>query len=174
MVFFPLSVLALAAGVYLLMKAKREYLGGAFEILAWLVIVLSLVAIGFGGFRAISHSGKSQKQKHCNIEKKVIIDDKASACPHHHSINRGGYPEGFSANGCQVEGDSVVMDAASCASIMGKNACDGMIKERGRCIMSKDECTKACANAGKGCCIKDKPNATCPNTNNKSCCKKEI
>lgn len=163
MVFFPLSVLALAAGVYLLMKAKREFLGSAFEVLAWLVIALSLVAIGFGGFKAVCHRGdKCGKGQHCNIEKRVIIKkDGEAACPH----------AGAGAT-CHMVGDSVVMDEATCAGIMGKEGCATMMKERGQCIMSKEECTKACNNAGKECCMKDKAGATCPNTGTKECCKK--
>ena len=36
---------------------------------------------------------------------------------------------------------------------MGKEACDAMCKERGRCIMSKDECMKMChgMKGGEGC-----------------------
>lgn len=161
MVFFPLSVLALAAGVYLLITVKREYLGGTFKILAWLIIVLSLVAIGFGGYKAVSQGGKCGKQKHCNVEKQVIIKKGGAACPH-----------SATGNGCHVQGDSVVMDEATCAGIMGKEGCAAMIKERGQCIMSKDECTKACATAGKNCCIKGQEGATCPNTGTKECCKK--
>lgn len=154
MVFFPLSVLALAAGVYLLIKTEREFLGGGFKILSWLVIFLSLVAIGFGGFKAVKHrSGKCHKTKHCNIEKRVTINKHGAAT-------------------CHVVGDSVVMDEAICAGIMGKEGCAAMVKERGQCIMSKAECTQACTTAGKDCCIKDQAAATCPNTGTKECCKK--
>jgi hypothetical protein len=47
MVAIALSVLALAAGVYLLVKVKSEFLSGGFGLLAWLVILLSLVSLVF-------------------------------------------------------------------------------------------------------------------------------
>lgn len=168
MVFFPLSVLALAAGVYLLIKVEREYLGGAFKILAWLIILLSLVSIGFGGFKALSHcGGKCGKQTHCNIEKKVMIKGEGNC----HKMDAGNCAH----NGaCRMEGDSVVMDEATCTGIMGKEACAAMRQERGRCIVSKEECTKMCAASGKECCMKDKAAGTCPNTGTKECCKKNL
>lgn len=166
MVFFPLSVLALAAGVYLLIKVKREYLGGAFELLAWLVIFLSLVAIGFGGYKAVKHSrGKCDKRSHCNIEKKVLIKD-GGKC---HQMNAGACAHNGS---CRMEGDSVIMDEATCAGIMGKEACAAMRQQRGRCIVSKDECAKMCATSGKQCCMKGEGAAACSNAGSKECCKK--
>jgi len=185
MLFFPLSILALAAGVYLLVKVKREYLGGVFEILAWLVILLSLVAIGFGGFRAMHHCGGK-----CNVEKRVMIMNgqeevtttchkggmmNGGTCPHMQSggmMHGQGMMEGCAMGGCKMEGDSVVMDKATCEKMMGKEACDKMYAERGRCIVSKDECTKMCTAEGKACCMQGKTNATCPKTGTKTCCKK--
>lgn len=135
MAAFPLSVLALAAGVYLLVKVKREYLGSLFSVLAWLVIVASLVSVGVTGAKAI-HGFKRGgcKGKEHRIEKKIIINEEA-----------GGHRKGHcNMEGCRMEGDSCVMEKATCEKLMGKDACDAMEKERGRCIMSKEECMEMC------------------------------
>ena len=170
MVAFPLSILALAAGVYLLVKVKREFLGGIFEILSWLVIVLSLVSIGFLGFRAChNHCGEGQcsQGKECRMEKEVIIKDDGRG---HCSMDST-----MSMSCCKMEGDSMVMDKAMCEKMMGKDACDAMCKERGRCIMSKEECMKMCHAEGKGCCGEKKEGA-CPmgGGEKKECCKKKM
>src|ERR1035441_550767 len=55
MIAVPLLILALAAGVHLLIKVNREYLGGLFKFFAWLVIVLSLLALGVTVARGVHH-----------------------------------------------------------------------------------------------------------------------
>ncbi|HLP19955.1 MAG TPA: hypothetical protein VK174_06620 [Chitinophagales bacterium] len=146
MIAVPLLILALAAGVFLLIKVKRDFLGGVFETLAWLVIVLSLVAIGFAGFRAFTspcHGEKCGRNKpECHMEKQVIINKEGGG---HCSTTT-------SMAGCTMEGDSVVMDQAVCEKMMGKEACEAMRKERGRCIVSKEECMEKCKADGKPCC----------------------
>ena len=57
MVAIALSVLALAAGVYLLVKVKSEFLSGGFGLLAWLVILLSLVSFGFSVTKGFNRGG---------------------------------------------------------------------------------------------------------------------
>jgi len=144
MLALPLSILALASGVYLLVKVKREFLGGIFEILAWLVIVLSLVSVGFVAFKSINRcGGHCGNREECKIEKRIIVNEGESHC----KMNNG-----CSMSGCKMEGDSCVMDKEVCEKMMGKEACDEMCKERGRCIMSKEECMKVCHTAGKSCC----------------------
>ncbi|MFN8300430.1 MAG: hypothetical protein U0T75_15115 [Chitinophagales bacterium] len=180
MVALSLSVLALAAGVFLLVKVKSQYLGKLFEGLAWLVIVLALVAIGAVGYHALHHCGGGDCHKEqCKVEQKEVIikEDGAGHC------NMGDM-----AACCKAEGDSMVMDAASCEKMMGKEACEKMMKERGRCIMSKDECAKACeANGGKkdccanagghGGCQMDMGKGECPmmkaDGEKPACCKKD-
>lgn len=146
MIGLPLSVLALAAGVYLLVKVKREFLGGAFEILAWLVIVLSLASVGFVGFRALHHCGGGHcgKPQECHMEKRVtIMNDGMGHCTMDSTMSMGG---------CKMEGDSVVMEPAMCEKMMGKEACEAMRAQRGRCIVSKEECMTMCHAGGKACC----------------------
>lgn len=54
--------------------------------------------------------------------------------------------------GCKMEGDSVVMEPAVCEKMMGKEACEAMRAQRGRCIVSKEECMTMCKAEGKACC----------------------
>lgn len=165
MIALPLSVLALAAGVYLLVKVKREYLGGIFELLSWLVIVAALASLGYTGYKAFARCGNKCGVEKCHIEKKVIIE-KEENC---HKGNMGN-----AHTGCQMEGDSCVMDKATCEGIMGKEACDKMAQERGRCIVGKEECKAICAAKGKPCCAESLPTectrkcTTAP----KECCSK--
>lgn len=150
MVAIPLLILALAAGVYLLVKVKRDFMGGVFEALAWLVIVLSLVAIGFTATRSFTHGckehcGKAQK---CHVEKDIVVKQygPGQGCPAHES------GEANAMGCCKMAGDSIVMDQATCEKMMGKEACETMRKERGQCILSKAECQKACKASGQSCC----------------------
>ncbi len=170
MVAIPLSVLALAAGVYLLVKVKREFLGGAFEILAWLVIVLALTSVGFAGFKALRHCGGGQcgNKPQCHVEKRVtIMNDGMGHCSMDSSMTMGC---------CKMEGDSVVMEPAMCEKMMGKEACEAMRAQRGRCIVSKDECMTMCHAAGKPCCAQ-KTEAQCTKKcegEKKECCQKKM
>lgn len=168
MVALPLSVLALAAGVYLLVKVKREFLGGLFEALSWLVILLSLVSIGFLGYKTMRHCGGScERNQKCHIEREVIIKEGmggGGTCHGGAKMSCGGAEM---AAGCRAVGDSMVMDMADCEKMMGKEKCQAMHNERGQCIMSKEECKAACDAAGKKCCATE-AKATC--TKEKKCC----
>lgn len=172
MIALPLSVLALAAGVYLLVKVKREYLGGIFEFLAWLVIVLAVASVGYTGVKAFSCKGGCKKQT-CHVEKNVVIKEGGKSCHGAGKSNCG--MGGCNMEGCHMEGDSCVMDKAVCEKMMGKEACDSLSKLRGRCIMSKEECHAMCgkkegctAAAPTACCKKDGEGAA-----PKTCCKKK-
>lgn len=167
MVALSLSILALAAGVYLLVKVKSEFLGKPFELLAWLVILLSLVAIGFKGFKMLHHCGHC-KQDQCKIEEKqIIIKDGEDGGGHCHMGD-------MNMESCHMEGDSCVMNQATCEKMMGKDACEKMMKERGRCIMSKEECMKMCP-AHSGCMMDSGMHGGCPmEGGKKDCCKKQL
>ncbi|MCW5908862.1 MAG: hypothetical protein KIS94_13445 [Chitinophagales bacterium] len=141
MVAFPLSVLALAAGVYLLIKVKREYIGGVIGVLAWLVVAASLVSLGYTGYKAFARCGSKCGGGKCTVEKEVVVTTDGGC--HKKETSCSG------TKGCHMEGDSCVMDKEKCEAIMGKEACEAMIAERGRCIMSKEECAEKC---GKKCC----------------------
>lgn len=182
MVAFPLSILALAAGVYLLVKVKREFLGGIFEILSWLVIVLSLASIGFLGFKAMHHCGGGHCEEgrgECRMEKQIMIKDDGMG---HCSMDS---TSTCTMGGCKMEGDSVVMEKEMCSKMMGAEACEKMCKERGRCVMSKEECMQMCHAAGKPCCAEKgentcpmhkegEPAGKCSMGEKKECCKKKM
>lgn len=174
MAAFPLSVLALAAGVYLLIKVKREFLGKLFEVLAWLVIVLSLVSIGFGISKHF-HRNHCKDDK-CKAEKEVIIkeDDDERTC---------------GMEGCTMKGDSCYLTADACEKLYGKEVCDSMHKLRGDYVFAHSECSQKCGHGGgegkcshgnegnkcKGSC-EGKCNGTCSGKcehGEKNCCKGE-
>ena len=150
MVALPLSILAFAAGVYLLIKVKKEYLSSLFSVLAWLVIIASLAAIGFSVAEGIEDycEDHCEGKRECHMEKKIIIRGGEGGGGYH--MGEGG----CSMKGCKMEGDSCAMDKEACEKMMGKEACDAMYKERGRCIMSKDECMEMCHGMkGAGGCM---------------------
>lgn len=172
MVALPLSVLALAAGVYLLVKIKREFLGSAFELLAWLVIVLAVASVGYTAFKLLNKCGGSCEAKQaCHVEKEVVIKQMGEGGGTCHGMAKAECAAGGeAASCCKMQGDSVVMDQATCAGMMGKEQCEAMRKERGQCILSKAECEALCAKTGKSCCAADK--SACAAGNKEKCCKK--
>jgi len=181
MIALPLSILALAAGVYLLIKVNREYLGGIFKFFAWLIIVLSLIATVAVVCHGIHHHRMMKMRRlemmhgggacgmgmqggdgHCGMSGGHMgaccsMGKDSAACP--------------MMGGCKMVGDSVVIDRAVCEKMMGKEACDKLCKDRGQCVMTKDECAKMCggmmkAGDGKACCMGGDDKGM------KSCCKK--
>lgn len=179
MIALPLSILALAAGVYLLITVKREFLGKVFEMLAWLVIVLALISIGFQAFKAFSCHGNCNDDK-CKVEEKQIIIKDGEGNGGHCNMGNAEMGNGCMAS-CTMKGDSCVMDQATCEKMMGKEACEKMMKERGSCIMGKEECMKACG--GHGNCSMEGNSGGCPMMGGdkkdcggakKDCCKKDI
>jgi hypothetical protein len=172
MIALPLCILALAAGVYLLIKVNREYLGGIFKFFAWLIIILSLLAMG-GLVRHAIHRHHYMKMHHMQ-GMQCCHGGMGMQCGHGGwgmqgcSINNGCGKTSDSAcpmSGCKMVGDSVVVDKAMCEKMMGKEACDKLCKERGQCIMTKDECAKMCGGE-KACCKGEEAKE------GKSCCKK--
>lgn len=158
MVAVALSLLALAAGTYLLMTAKRDGLGGVYSALGWVIVVGALVSIGFSGYKAVrgnSCKGKCE-QGECRNDAKACHGKDAGTC----STNKAGgvmtcphMQDGTAcAMGCKIIGDSCEMDQAACEKMMGKDACAKMVAERGRCVMSLEECSKMSGGAcGKPC-----------------------
>jgi hypothetical protein len=163
MIAIPLLIIALAAGVYLLIKATTQYLSPIFKVLSWLVIVLSVGAIFAVLLHGIHHFGYEHRHCHDGLrEERIIIKDGSDAkcCP------MGG--------GCKMEGDSVVLEKAMCEKLMGKDSCDKICATRGRCILSTAECTKLCGGESKcmmggqnSCCMKGAEGSM------KECCKKD-
>ena len=168
MIALPLSILALAAGVYLLIKVNREYLGGIFKFFAWLIILLSLVAVGSVVRHAVHHRfghRMCHEGGNCEMKERIMIKEfkhcdmgNDSTCP---------------MAGCKMVGDSVILDRAVCEKMMGKEACEKLCKDRGQCIMTKDECAKMCGGTMKcgdmSKCTGEQP--ACCKSGDKACCK---
>jgi|GEM_PF-1872645 hypothetical protein len=190
MIALPFSILALAAGVYLLIKVNREYLGGIFKFFAWLIIVLSLLSTAAVIHHGIHHFRMRHHHfEHCGMHRGDLHGG-CSMGDMHDGGNMGGMHcfgmPGDSTcpmmGGCKMTGDSVVLDRAVCEKMMGKESCEKLCKDRGKCIMTKDECAKMCGgmakcDAGmKGCSMgnaKEMP-ACCKGDGKemKACCKK--
>ena len=172
MIAIPLLLLALAAGIYLLITVTREYLGGLFKALAWLVIVLSLLSIVGVGFHGLHHLHRMHRmgghawgpcmERHTIMKEYGIGMGHDSVCP---------------MGCCKMRGDSMIMDKDMCAKMMGKEACEKMCAERGCCIMSKDECARMCG-GGNSCCTTDKTPpcgaGKAASGDMKDCCKKKM
>ncbi len=172
MIALPLSILALAAGVHLLIKVKREFMGTLFSVLAWLVIGLSLANIGLIGKRAVHRFcvNHCEGGNTCKMEKEIIIkDDGMGHCTKDSTST-------CTIGGCKMEGDSVVMDKEMCSKMMGAEKCEAMCKERGRCILSKEESMSMCHASGKPCCA-EKTETQCTKKcegEKKECCKHKM
>lgn len=170
MVAFPLSVLALAAGVYLLIKVKREYMGALMSGLAWLVIVLALAGMVLMGVRSFKNCNQC-KRNTCQTDQQVC-NKQGGTCDGSEKGKCDGPGKGMgctmgndSMPGCHMQGDSMVMDQSTCEMMIGKEACATMMKERGSCIMSQEEYMKM------GHCGKGNKSNDCPKGKAK-CCKK--
>jgi hypothetical protein len=178
MIALPLSILALAAGVYLLIKVNREYLGGIFKFFAWLIIVLSLlctVAVVRHGI----HHYRMMKMHRFEIMHNGFgrgMQNYGGACCGPAAIGANCCKDSAACpmmSGCKMVGDSVVLNRAACEKMMGKEACYKLCKERGQCIMTMDECAKMCGGMmkpggdGKACCM-----GAADDKGGKACCKK--
>jgi len=183
MIALPFSILALAAGVYLLIKVNREYLGGIFKFFAWLIIVLSLLSTAAVIHHGIHHHRMHRHFEHCGMQGGCMQDGMNGHCgmgEKHCSAMAG--DSVCPMSGCKMSGDSVILDRAVCEKMMGKEACDKMCAERGQCILTKDECAKMCGATAKcsgetkACCKGDgkEMKACCKGEGKevKACCKK--
>ena len=175
MIALPISILALAAGVYLLIKVNREYLGGLFKFFAWLIIVLSLVSTVV----VIRHGVHHFRMCHHRFEHGEMSGGCTQGGGMHGSCAMGQKPcAGMTADtvcpmsGCKMVGDSVVLDRAVCEKMMGKEACEKLCKDRGQCIMTKDECAKMCGGMSK-CSAESKDCCKGDGKEMKACCKGE-
>jgi hypothetical protein len=68
----PLAILALAAGVYLLIQTRLSGLGGIYRGLSWLVITLSLLFMLGGAVRGVAHWRHMRQEMasgHCDMHR---------------------------------------------------------------------------------------------------------
>lgn len=176
MVAFTLSILALAAGVSILIKVKRDYLGSLYTFLAWSIISLSLVSLGYTGYKALFSCNKSQ---HCT---KQYECSKSTSCNNYNQPSCSqGEKKCCSENtnsGCKPGSYCCIVDREMCSKAMGAAACDSLYKERGSCALTMEECkalklpcSSDSKNNGNGKSCSADP-STCPKKDSKECCKK--
>jgi hypothetical protein len=135
---FPFCILALAAGVYLLVQVKHFGFGGIYKGLAWLVILLSLICLSFCATRGFMHM---RHMRECGRMMGGHCDMKGgdNACPY----MRGGHGPMGGGNCCDMNGGAM----GQCASSNMSTCC------------AKDSSAKKCDMAKSACCMKGAGNA---------------
>ena len=149
MVAIALSILALAAGVYLLTYVKQFSLGGLYRNLSWLVILLALGFIACGVARGVMHM---RCASHCESSAKCTYKD-GTACPY-------------------TKDGKCMKDMSDCP-MNGHGECS-MNKD---CCAAKMECCRKDAEGAQSDCCKKMKEAhgTCSEMHSeegKACCKK--
>jgi hypothetical protein len=131
MIAFSLSLLALAAGTALLIQIRRDYLGVGFAAIAWLIIGLSLISLGYNGTQIVRKKGDRFHYSCCKKERKC--QKKNDCCTSE------------TENTCNINNDRVkkglcIVDREVCSAKMGKAACDSLCALRGGCYLRPEEC----------------------------------
>ena len=139
MVAIALSILALAAGVYLLTYVKQFSLGALYRNLSWLVILLALGFIACGVARGVMHM---RCENHCESSAKCTYKD-GSACPY---TKDGKCMKEM--GGCSMHGHGECpMEKEGCAAQM--ECCQKMKEAQGSCTeMHGEEGKAACCKKG--------------------------
>lgn len=141
MVAIALSILALAAGVYLLSYVKQYSLGGLYRNLSWLVILLALGFIACGVARGVMHA---RCAGHCESSAKCTYKD-GTACP-------------YSKDGkCMKDMGECTMRKDCCAAKMECCTKDAEGAQSDCCKKMKDahgSCSEMHGEEGKAACCK--------------------
>jgi len=142
---FILSLLALSAGTALLIQIRRDYLGAGYAAIAWLIISLSLVSMGYSATQVVVkeiNGGRMKKERCCRKQIDCYKEQTNNTC----SVN----------SGCKMENGMCVVDREMCSAKMGKEACDSLVAARGGCYMKPEECKALGLDApsGSSCCKK--------------------
>ena len=114
MIAISFSILALAAGVYLLIQVKHFGFTGIYKALSWLVILLSLAFMIAGGVRGVMHH---RHERHC--EQSGSCDMKGGSC----SYMREGHCDmkGGDMGHCAMSGAG---NMPCCAKDSGEKKCE--------------------------------------------------
>jgi hypothetical protein len=124
-----LSILALAAGAYLLIQVKNLGLGFIYKLLSWLVVLLALGFILCGVARAGMHM-RHVRQCHAEGRCGMGMGCGQDACPYMHQSS------------CSMHGGSCSMGQSGCS-------------EQKECCAEKKECCAKGSEEGKSaCCTK--------------------
>ena len=147
----PFAILALAAGVYLLMQVRIAGLGPMYRNLSWLVITLSLLCMLGGALHGIHHWRHRGE----------------------HRMGMRGMGMGRDGSCCRymMNGPSCCMQGGSCQMGIGKDACcmgDSAMKGHMGCDMKGSGSMPACCMKGEAakpsCCMKGMGKAAADST----------
>lgn len=159
MIALPVCLLALAAGVYLLMQARLSGLGGLYRNLSWLVIILSLLFI----FAGVAHRvHRWHELRECRESGHCKEEGDEKGCLYGHHAGCGMHEEGCAMHGagnCKMMGGHPACCKgenempACCKKDMDQPCCkkEAEEKEEGE----EKECCRKKAGAEKPCCHKD-------------------
>lgn len=158
MILIPFTLLALAAGVYLLVYIKQAGFGGLYKYLAWLVVLLSLLFIVCTVVRGVRHH-RCMSECHASGQCSMGSHEGGGCCP---------YMKGnccSEAGNCKMEGrhsectkgaegySKEAGEGKSCSKKGGedgKTPCCKKDAEEGKAPGS----TKGTDGAKPGCCMK--------------------
>jgi len=154
MIAIPLSILALAAGIYLLIYVKQSGLGPLYRYLSWLVVLLSLFFIVCCVVRGVRHE---RDMRECHTSGRCGMGHHGEgACPY----MKGG-------PGCCVQGGSGTIRGAEAGCNMGSASCCAKPGEGGKSCCNKEgeagmasSCSKSSYGAKAACCAKADADST--------------
>ena len=159
MILIPITLLALAAGVYLLVYIKQAGLGGLYKYMAWLVVVLSLLFI----VCTVVREARYQRCCHAQSQCRMGSHEGSEACPYMKGGDckmEGGHGECTKgAEGCSKDGGE---GKACCkkGAEEGKAPCCKKDGEEGKAAC----CTKGADAAKPACCAKGGTKAAADST----------
>ncbi len=136
MLAIPLTILALAAGVYLLIHVKQSGLGPLYKYLGWLVVVLSLLFIVCCVVRGARHNHRMEE---CHMSGQCGMSRHGeAACPY------------MKSPACCAQGGSCNMQGGHAECNMGAQGCcaEKGGDDKAPCCMKDGQSAKA------SCCTK--------------------
>ena len=151
MLQIALSILALAAGVHLLIKTKEAGLGFIYKSLSWLVVLL---ALGFMLCGVVRHH--RMHGHHCEMSGKCDMGRGEGACPY----MKGGSDCSMHGNSCCMHGDKGQCSEGMSGCTKGEiPACCSKGGEEGKAACCGKEAKAPCCDKGAekpmpACCAK--------------------
>lgn len=132
MIQIAISLLALAAGVHLLIQVKQLGLGSLYRNLAWLVVLLSLAFMACGVARGVMHI---RHMRQCEASGQCSMGKGDAACPY----MKGGHGD------CKMESADCCKEKKDCCKEgTQKDCCKDMKDAKGGCEMSGVGAKPAC------------------------------
>ena len=140
MILIPITLLALAAGIYLLVHIKQAGIGGLYKYLAWLVVVLSLLFIVCAIVRGARHH-HHMRECYASGQCKMSGHEGGTCCPY-------------------MKGGSCSMQGGHGECTKGAESCSKEKEGDAPCCKKDGEaskaacCTKGTDGAKPACCAK--------------------